>query len=121
MIKSIEDIYDKLSQGVLQEFRTSNLELKKGWSQAVGKKISAFANSMLQGPIWLCIGIDDCGMLCGWDESWAKNSEEAISQHLNQYLDPQLTCTSVSCHSSGNGWFIVVRYENPGAVVYWDK
>ena len=121
MITSIEEIQKKLDEGTLKEYRSKNLELKKGWSQDVGKKISAFANSILEGPIWLCIGIDDNGNISGHNESWAKNTEETVSQHLNQYIDPQITCSSITCHSNESGWFIAVLYKNPGAVVYWNN
>jgi predicted HTH transcriptional regulator len=121
MIKNIVEIQEKIEEGTLQEYTTTNLELKKSWSQAVGKKISAFANNILESPIWLCIGIDDNGNISGHNESWAKNTEETISQHLNQYLDPQITCSSITCHSNESGWFITVLYENPGAVVYWNN
>jgi predicted HTH transcriptional regulator len=84
MIRSVEDIVQMSQRGTLREFRVDNLELKKGWSQEVGKKISALANAMLDDPIWLCVGIDDSGRICGRDDTWARETEETISQHLNQ-------------------------------------
>jgi predicted HTH transcriptional regulator len=121
MIKTVEEIIEKITSGTLQEYRSENLELKETWSHDVGKKISAFANSIFEGPIWLCVGIDDGGNICRNDETWAKRTEETISQHLNQYLDPQITCSKITCHSINNQWFVVIPYENPGAVVYWNK
>lgn len=121
MIYSVEEIMEKARNGTLREYRVENLELKKGWSQEVGKKISALANSTLNNPTWLCVGIDDDGNVCGYDESWARETEEAVSQHINQYLDPQLTCLSITCHSVDNSWFVAIKHENPGAVVYWNK
>lgn len=121
MIKNTEDILRMIGEGPLREFCVNNLELKSSWKQDVGQKISGFANSVLDGSIWLCVGIDDDGTPCGHDESWAKQTEETISQHLNQYLDPQITCSSVACHSVNGAWFVTIRYENPGAVVYWNR
>lgn len=89
MIYTVEEITEKVRNGTLREYRVENLELKKGWSQEVGKKISAFANSILNSPVWLCVGIDDDGNVCGHDESWARETEEAVSQHINQYLLPR--------------------------------
>jgi len=121
MLKIKEDIISKINEGVLQEHRHNNLELKSLWNQNCGKKISAFANKNLQGPNWLCVGINDHGEICENEESWAKNTEETISQHINQYLDPQQACKSISCHELNNKWFIIIQFENPGVVVYWNK
>ena len=65
---------------------------------------------------WLCVGINDSGEICNNNESWAKTTEETISQHINQYLDPQQACQSISCHKLNNKWFIIIQFKNPGAV-----
>ena len=116
-----EEVIAKLFDGTLLEHRIGNVELKSNWSQEHGKKICAFANRTLDGPLWLCVGVNDDGQLCGNTETWAKQTEEIISQHINQYLDPQPTCKSITCHNIENKWIIIIQYNNPGAVVYWNK
>jgi predicted HTH transcriptional regulator len=121
MLKIKEDIISKINERTLVEHRYDNLELKSSWNQDCGKKISAFANKNLQGPNWLCVGINNDGEICENNESWAKSTEETISQHINQYLDPQQACQSISCHQLNDKWFVIIQFENPGAVVYWNK
>lgn len=121
MLKIKEDIISKINEGTLLEHRYDNLELKSSWDQDCGKKISAFANKNLQGLNWLCVGINNDGEICENNEAWAKNTEECISQHINQYLDSQQTCQSISCHQLNDKWFVIIQFENPGAVVYWNK
>ncbi len=113
MIKIKEDIISKLNEGTLLEHRYSNLELKSSWSQDCGKKISALANKNTQDFNWLCVGIDDGGNLLAKDEDWVKITERNISQHINQYLDPQQTCKSVTCQQLNNEWFIIIQFCNP--------
>jgi len=121
MLKIKEDIISKLNDGTLLEHRYPNLELKSSWSQDCGKKISALANKNIQDNNWLCVGIDDNGHLTAKDENWAITTEKTISQHINQYLDPQHACKSVTCHQLNNEWFIIIEFNNPGAVVKWNR
>lgn len=121
MLKIKEDIISKINEGTLLEHQYDNLELKSSWDQDCGKKISAFANKNLQGRSFLCVGINDRGEICDNKESWVKTTEETISQHVNQYLDPQQACQSISCHKPNDKWFIIIQFNNPGAVVYWNK
>lgn len=121
MLKIKEDIISKINEGTLLEHQYDNLELKSSWDQDCGRKISAFANKNLRELSWLCVGINDIGEICNNKESWAKTTEETISQHVNQYLDPQQACQSISCHKLNDKWFIIIQFNNPGAVVYWNK
>jgi predicted HTH transcriptional regulator len=121
MLKIKEDIISKINERTLVEHRYDNLELKSSWGQDCGKKISALANKNQQGSNWLCVGINNSGEICENNESWAKTTEEIISQHINQYLDPQQVCQSISCHKLNDKWFIIIQFKNPGAVVYWNK
>ena len=121
MINNQEELLKTISTGKLLEHRAQNIELKQNWDQSNGKKISAFANKVLEGPAWLVVGVKDDGGLFGHSEGWAKKTEEKISQHINQHLDPQITCTSLSCHALGEEWIILVEFKNPGAVVYWNN
>jgi predicted HTH transcriptional regulator len=121
MLKIKEDIISKINERSLLEHRFDNLELKSNWDQDYGKKISALANKNLQDSSWLCVGINDIGELCENDELWVRKTEEKISQHVNQYLDPQQACQSISCHKLNGRWFIIIQFENPGVVVYWNK
>ncbi len=121
MLKIKEDIISKINDGTLLEHRHDNLELKSSWEKDYGKKISALANKNLEMPNWLCVGVNDSGVLCQNSETWAIATEKNISQHINQFLDPQQACISISCHQITDKWFIIIRFENPGAIVYWNK
>lgn len=121
MINNQEELLKKISAGKLLEHRAQNIELKQNWEQGNGKKISAFANKVIKGSAWIVVGVKDDGLLYGHSEGWAKKTEEKISHHINQYLDPQTTCTSLSCHPFGEEWIILIEFENPGAVVYWNN
>ncbi len=119
MLQTKDEIITHINAGTLLEYRQPNLELKQNWHQSDGKKLSAFANRILDNSIWLCVGITDSGKLFGHDENWAKQAEETISNHMNQYLNPQATCIGVTCHEINGQWFIIIECRNPGAVVYW--
>lgn len=121
MIKIKEDIISKINEGTLVEYRYDNLELKSSWDQDGGKKISAFSNKNLEGDCWLCVGVNDHGAIQERDELWAKGTEEIISQQINQFLDPQQSCLSITCHQLNDKWFVIIQFNNPGAVVYWDE
>lgn len=121
MLTIKEDIISKINDGSLLEHHFDNLELKSNWTQEYGKKISALANKNIEISNWLCVGINNSGEICDNDDSWAQKSEEIISQQINQYLDPQQACKTISCHHLNNRWFIIIEFENPGAVVYWNK
>lgn len=121
MIETIEELLECARNHTLLEHRTGNVELRRSWDQENGKKMSAFANRASTAPQWMCVGIADDGTFCGRTEAWAKTTEEAVSQHLNQYLDPQITCLGISCHECEGQWFLVIKYGNPGSVVYWNN
>ena len=71
--------------------------------------------------MWFVVGIDDDGTLYGHDESWAKATEEAVSQNINNKLDPNLACESITCEVFDSQWVVILELRNPGAVVKWDK
>ncbi len=121
MIQTVEELIGCLRERTLLEHRASNVELKRSWEQDNGKKVSAFANRPSASVHWMCVGASDDGTLCGHNEPWAKKTEESVSQHVNQYLDPQIACLGITCHEIDGQWFIVLRYANPGSVVYWNK
>lgn len=121
MLKIKEDIISKINNGTLTECRYNNIELKSTWDQDCGKKISALANKNIETPSWLCVGINDAGEIIGNIESWARKTENNISQHINQYLDPHQTCKSIACHELNSKWFVIIELNNPGAVVDWNK
>lgn len=71
--------------------------------------------------MWLVVGIENDGRLSNHNEQWAKTSEEALSQQLNQKLDPFQACTSIRCENINNSWVVILELNNPGTVVKWDK
>jgi predicted HTH transcriptional regulator len=121
MILEREELIQRLQDGRLTEVSAPNVELKRSWDQEDAKKISAFSNRPFGAPHWMCVGVSDNGMLAGHSEAWAKKTEETVSQHINRYLDPQIACMGVTCHEIHGQWFIVVKYANPGSVVYWNN
>jgi hypothetical protein len=120
MLIDESELIERIGAGSITEIDVTNLELKRTWEQDYGKKISAFANRPSGEVHWMCIGVSDDGSLAGYDESWAKKTEESISQHINKCLDPQITCVGVSCHEIQGQWFIAIKFANPGSVVYWN-
>ncbi len=40
---------------------------------------------------------------------------------MNRYLDPQITCQSIICENLEGKWFILIKFANPGGVVYWNN
>lgn len=118
-IKNTPDILLALKAGTLKEHLHSNLELKEDWQQNHGQKISALANKIHNLVSFVVVGISDQGVIVGRPEKWAKSTEEVISQHINQNLDPVQCCHGIECHDTGLGWVIIVAIKNVGEVVYW--
>lgn len=121
MLRSISEVEQSIISGDILEYRNSGVELKQSWSREDGQKISALANGFPESTCWMCVGVNDNGKLSNQDEKWAKNSEEQISQHVNQYLDPPQTCKEIHCVKFGEYWAIVLEIGCPGAAVYWNK
>lgn len=115
------ELVQRVRSASLREIDASNVELKRSWDQDNGKKISAFSNRATDECHWLCIGVCDDGSLAGHDATWAKRTEETVSQHINRFLDPQITCLGITCHVAPAGWFLLVKYANPGSVVNWNN
>lgn len=118
---------DKLIQDVLshkvKEHLNQNIELKSSWHQDHGKKISALCNKINDGKKFLIIGVADDGVPVKNNEAWLKQTEEQISQHLNQYLDP-VSCIHIFktyYNDNESCGLIILELINPGAVVYWNK
>lgn len=120
MIKTKSELLTAISTCNLKEHSSHNVELKRSWDSKHGKKISSLCNKTAYDKMWFIIGVDDNGILYGHDESWAKTTEEAISQNLNSKLDPLLACESITCEVIDAKWFIVIELRNPGAVVKWE-
>lgn len=121
MINDIDMLITTALEGNLQEFRFNNIELKRDWRKDYGKKICAIANKVNKNILWLVVGIEDDGSLSLQDEKWAKKTEEVVSQHINQYLDPVQTCLDVCCRNVDGSWIIIITLQNPGIVVRWDN
>jgi predicted HTH transcriptional regulator len=118
-LNTVDDILSALKGGTLKEHVHVNLELKEDWAQKHGDKISALANKLGPDTRWLVIGVKDSGALANHDEKWAKKTEEVVSQHFNNNLDPSQACTGLYPIEVDGKWIIAVRLQNPGDVVYW--
>lgn len=119
-IAEVEDI-TKRKKNII-EINYTNIELKSSWDQKNGKKISGLANRINSYPSFLVIGIDDNGNYLDKDANWAKTTEESISNHFNQYLDPLQTSKKISCFEYELGKFIIIiEFISPNAVVFWNQ
>lgn len=119
MLNSIGEILDGARLGGLAEHRHTNIELKSTWTIDHGRKISALANHADQSFKWLVVGISDEGTLLNRSESWARQTEQTLSQQINDNLSPSQACAGISCHEVEGSWLVVVKVSNPGDVVYW--
>src|SRR5881394_350974 len=119
MLKTVDDVVSELDNARTGEHLHINLELKETWHQDHGDKISALANKINQPTTFLVVGVGDDGTIRGRDEKWAKKTEEVISQHVNQRLDPVQACKAISCKKTFGGWVVVVTIQNAGEVTYW--
>lgn len=99
-----------------------NIELKSSWKQEDGKKISGIANRGNNDSSFLIIGINDHGNVLNNDKTWATQTEEILSNHFNQYLDPVQTCKNIFCeeYQPGN-YVIIVEFHSPNMLVLWNK
>lgn len=118
-LETVDDLMATIKEGKLKEHVHRGLELKEDWAQDHGAKISALANSVLDGPSWLVIGAADDGTLVKRQEGWVKKREEVVSQHINANLDPVQACTKIHAIDAPGGWVLAIEIKNPGAVVYW--
>lgn len=120
MIKNIDELKLKLSEERVTEHSHVNVELKRSWAQENGKKISMLANALPNEISFLVIGVEDNGKLSGHRESWLKNEIEALSQHLNLYLDPSITILELITEDINGSKVIIATLKNPGIVVKWN-
>ena len=106
----------------LTEISYTNLELKSSWKQDDGKKVSGLANRVSESIYFLVVGIDDKGAYLNKDESWAKQTEDSISQHFNRYLDPSFACAKVACIKCVDSTYVVIiQIISPRVLVLWNN
>ncbi|MFA5104547.1 MAG: ATP-binding protein [Candidatus Margulisiibacteriota bacterium] len=117
MINTIEELLQSIKDGTLIECRHENIEIKSSWQKDYGSKISALGNKKDLKQSWMIIGVDDDGKLVGHNASWAKNTEEIISQQINAFLDPTQTCVAMGSYAIEGNNICVIKIKNPGAVV----
>ncbi len=119
MLKTLDDVVTAVRNGALKEHLHVNVELKADWAQKYGDKLSALGNKLGGSPRWLIVGVHDDGQLAKRNEKWVKNTEEVVSQHINNLLDPNQACTGVHSVEIDGSWIVAVGVRNPGDVVYW--
>jgi predicted HTH transcriptional regulator len=120
MINSLDELFYELRAGQLVEHRHENVQLKESWKQEAGKDLSAYANKLELTKAYLVVGVKDSGVLLPNTEAWAQQTEQTVSQHINQYLDPGQSCTGLRAVDVVGNWVIVIEVANPGAVVHWN-
>lgn len=118
-MKNETDVIAAIQTGNIQENLHKNVELKESWQKDHGHKISALSNKLTEPTTWLLVGLRDDGTLAGKGAEWAKQTEEVISQHINEKLDPIQTCVSITTHEIKGAYVLFVKLCNPGDVVYW--
>jgi predicted HTH transcriptional regulator len=114
------EVLEAAKAGRLAEHRHAGIELKSSWAADYGRKLSALGNHVDQSPRWLAVGISDEGALLGRSEVWARQTEQVLSQQVNDKLSPSQTCVAITCHDVDGSWLVLVKVQNPGDVVYWD-
>lgn len=121
-MNDVAEVLDAVQAGQILEYTNSNVELKRSWGQVNGKKISFLANKNLSITSWLIVGIEDDGRPSGHDDAWAKETEQTVSQHLAQYLDPIQAVPILIAQQLVTGeWILLLKVVNPGVVVRWDQ
>jgi predicted HTH transcriptional regulator len=118
-MNSEAEVVAMIQAGHIQEHLHKNVELKESWHQDHGHKISALANKLAEPTTWLIIGLRDDGTSAGKSAEWAKQTEETISQHINEKLDPIQTCAGITTQTINGASVLLVKLRNPGDVVYW--
>ncbi len=115
-----EEIKSKIEQGVISEVLVQGLELKSKWDQRYGKDISAIANQYNRQGGWLIIGVDDKGNLAGHDHDWLKKTEQLVSNHVGQYLEPDWCVAEIFGDQINGSYFLFIKINSPDSVVYWN-
>src|SRR5437879_12309719 len=103
VLKTSDDVVAAIETGNSREYLHLNLELKEKWAQDHGDKISALANKVDQTTTFLVVGVSDDGTLTRRDETWAKQTEAVLSQHVNHNLDPRQSCKAITCTETKAG------------------
>lgn len=117
-----EELLNKIKNNSLLEHLVNGIELKSNWKQDNGKKISGLANRQSQEKKYLLIGLDDKCYFSHSNDSWIKKTEEEISQHINQFLDPPDAVSSIeTLKVTEINSVIMIEIQNPGCVVYWNQ
>jgi predicted HTH transcriptional regulator len=116
---TVQQVVEAISKGTILEHINNNVELKSSWKQEYGRKVSAFANKLDLERSWVVLGVGDDGIPIGCDLNWSKQSEETVSQHINERLDPFQACRFIhTCDVNGSS-ILILELQNPGDVVYW--
>ncbi|MSM40135.1 MAG: hypothetical protein GJT30_11000 [Geobacter sp.] len=119
--RTIGDVIELITRGKIQEHLNRNVELKSSWKEEHGHKISSLGNKLDIECAWLILGIDDKGNLLAKDDSWAKSTEETVSQHINNKLDPIQACKGIQACEINGAFILILELRNPGDVVYWGE
>ena len=120
-MEHIDELVRAIEEHRLLEYTSRGVEFKRSWQQDYGKKISFLANKSLAESCWVVLGIEDDGTPSCRDQNWAKSTEEAVSQHLNQYLDPIQCVLALTCRALSTGeWMVIIQICSPGTVVRWN-
>lgn len=120
IIRTTDEVITAALSGKLAEHLHTNIEVKEEWNQRHGPKLSALANKLDQLICFLVIGVKDDGTLASKSEAWAKKTEEVVSQHINQFLEPVQACAELKCQKIGPTWVVIISIRNPGDVTLWD-
>lgn len=118
---TIAEIIERLGAGTLRETSFPRLELKSSWQKRYGEDISAIANHESCVGGWMVLGVADDGRLKGLDESWARQSEQVISNQINEFLSPYWAAKEVTLKVVNGSYVIIVDIVSPGDVTEWDR
>ena len=117
---SKEDIINKLREEAIQEVLAPSLDFKSSWRQGHGEDISAIANHHSREGGWLIIGVNDHGKLLNKDLNWLKETEQQVSNHVSEYLEPNLMNIFITGEEISGNHILLIEIIPPDDVVYWN-
>jgi len=97
------------------------VDFKRSWHKSHGEDISAIANDQNISTGWLVIGVEDNGKVSGHDETWLKKTEQEVSGHIRQYLEPSWAVKKIFGDKISGAQCLFLEISNSQDIVTWDR
>lgn len=114
-----DELKKKIEEGITEP-QLHGVDFKRNWDQKHGQDISAIANHEGIQTGWVVVGVQDSGKVAGFDENWLKNTEQTVSNHIRQYLEPSWAVKRVFGQQINGGCCLFIEISNPQDVVKWN-